>query len=248
VTDKKKPIQTQNDFLVLISGESSSGKSAAFRNIKDPEGVMYLNTEVGKKLPFPSKFKSYTITDPKHLPIAFTKAEANPKIHTIIVDSLTFLMDQYETQYVLTAADGMKAWSDFQQFFKKLMQDNVAKSTKHVIFTAHTLTIYNAVSMVVETKVPVKGALKNNGIESFFSINLMTVKKSISDLEGFESTLLNITPQEEALGFKYCYQTQLTKETVNTRIRAPMGMFSTKETYIDNDIQLVMDRLEEYYI
>ncbi len=41
----------QNDNLVLISGESGSGKSMCLRNLKDPEGVMYLNCEAGKKLP-----------------------------------------------------------------------------------------------------------------------------------------------------------------------------------------------------
>jgi hypothetical protein len=49
------------------------------------------------------------------------------------------------------------------------------------------------------------------------------------------------------LGFKYVYQTKLTKETVNERIRGSLGMWETKETYIDNDIQLVVDRLHDYY-
>ena len=127
------------------------------------------------------------------------------------------------------------------------MQDKVAKSSKNVIFTAHTLTLYNEASMAMETKIPVKGALKNNGIEAFFSINMMTVKKSLKDLEKYKSEMLIITPQDEALGFKYVFQTQLTKETVNTRIRSPMGLFSVGETFINNDSQMVLNRLHEYY-
>ncbi len=37
-----------NDNLVLVCGEAIAGKSASLRNIKKPEGVMYLNCEAGK--------------------------------------------------------------------------------------------------------------------------------------------------------------------------------------------------------
>jgi|GEM_PF-2849640 ABC-type polar amino acid transport system ATPase subunit len=39
--------QVSNDNLVLICGKSGAGKSAALRNIKNPEGVVYLNCETG---------------------------------------------------------------------------------------------------------------------------------------------------------------------------------------------------------
>ena len=141
----------------------------------------------------------------------------------------------------------MSAWSDFQQYFKNMTQKKVATSTKNVIFTAHTLTVYNEADMVMETKIPVKGALKNNGIESYFSINIMSVKKTIKDLEKYKSDMLTITPEEEALGFKYCFQTKLTKETVNTRIRSPMGMFTTEQTFTDNNTQMILNHMREYY-
>ena len=44
------------------------------------------------------------------------------------------------------------------------MQQYVASSTKKVIFIAHTSDTMNESEMVMETKVPVKGSLKNNGI------------------------------------------------------------------------------------
>ena len=127
------------------------------------------------------------------------------------------------------------------------MQQKVAASTKQVIITAHTHTIYDEANMAMEVKVPVKGALAKNGIESYFSIVLSTKKVAIKDLEKYESAYLNITEEEEILGFKYCFQTRLTKETVTERIRAPMGMFTVKETFIDNNVQFVLDRLNEYY-
>lgn len=236
-----------NDNLVLLVGKAANGKSASLRNLKNPEGVLYLNCEAGKKLPFRSKFIERVITDPiKHIPQLFKAAESKPEIHTIIVDSLTYLLDMYESKYVLTLANKMEGWSNFSQFYKYLMQDLVANSTKNVIFTAHVKDEVTD-EMVRETAVPVKGSLKNNGIESYFSCVIAAKKKKLTDLEEYKSDLLTITPQEEALGFKYVFQTMITKDTVNERLRGPMGLFASNETFIDNDMQLVLDRLHEYY-
>ena len=42
----------QNDHLILISGKSKTGKSSSLESLKDDTGVIYLNCENGKKLPF----------------------------------------------------------------------------------------------------------------------------------------------------------------------------------------------------
>jgi len=236
-----------NDHLVLLGGKSATGKSASLMGLKNPEGVLYLNCEAGKRLPFKAKFIQKTVTDPLQIYEAFDWAESQAQIHTIVVDSLTYLLDMYESMYVYGSSDGQKAWGDFFQYFKGLMQQKVAASTKRVIFTAHTVDQINNTEMVMETKVPVKGATKNNGIESYFSVVIASKKVSLKALEGYKSSLLTITPEEEALGFKYVFQTKITKDTVNERLRGPMGLFDTKETFIDNNIQLVLDRLKEYY-
>lgn len=239
--------QQYNDNLVLLSGKSATGKSASLMGLKNPEGVMYLNCESGKKLPFKAKFKQFVITDPLQVHEAFDAAENMPEIHTIVVDTLTYLLDMYESVYVLTSSNGMQAWGQFSQYFKTLMQDKVAKSTKNVIFLAHTADSLNESEMAVETKVPVKGSLKNNGIESYFSVVISSKKVALKALKDYKSELLTITPEEEALGFKYVFQTKITKDSVNERLRGPLGLFETKETFIDNNLQLVLDRLKDYY-
>jgi hypothetical protein len=239
--------QAVNDNLVLIVGKSATGKSASLRNFKNPEGVMYLNCESGKKLPFKSKFKEFIITDPLQINEAFAHAETRDDIHTIVIDTLTYLLDMFESMYVLNSPNTMKAWGDFAQYFKNLMQNEVAKSSKNVIFLAHTKDNYNEAELVNETSVPVKGSLKNNGIESYFSVVIATKKVSIKQLDKYKNPLLNISEREEALGFKYVFQTMLTKETVNDRLRGPMGMFDDKETYIDNDAQMLLEKLHEFY-
>lgn len=239
--------QTVNDHLVLISGESSTGKSASLMNLKNPENWMYLNCESGKRLPFKSKVNKFNITDPYQVYEAFTFAETKPDVEGIIVDSLTYMMDMFESVHVLPSTNTMQAWGQYAQFFKNLMQLYVARSTKNVIFTAHTLSELDEEIMGYRTKVPIKGALKNNGIESYFSVVISTKKMKLKDLESYASPLLNITEEEETLGYKHVFQTRLTKASVNERIRGPMGLFTPQETFIDNDVQLVMDRLHEYY-
>lgn len=156
-----------NDQLILICGYSATGKSASLRNIRDQDKWLYLNTEAGKRLPFKNKFQSYRISDPYQVIEAFDYGTDNPDVKGIIVDSLTFLMDMYETQYVLTASNTMKAWSDFNQFFKQMMQEKVVVFNKPVIFIAHVSDILDEKNMEMKTSVPIKGALKNQGVEAY---------------------------------------------------------------------------------
>ena len=60
MTDDNTPF----DQLILISGFSSTGKSASLRNIRDQEDWIYMGTEAGKRLPFKNKFQTARITDP----------------------------------------------------------------------------------------------------------------------------------------------------------------------------------------
>lgn len=155
-----------NEQLVLIGGYSASGKSASLREIKNQPAWMYLNTEAGKRLPFKNKFNTFNIDDPYQVIEAFDHAIITPEVEGIIVDSQTFLMDMYETQYVLPASNTMKAWGDFSQYFKILMQDKVVKFARPTVFTAHVLDVLDEKNMEMKTSVPIKGSLKNNGIEA----------------------------------------------------------------------------------
>ena len=236
-----------NNNLVLLCGKSATGKSASLQMLKNPEGVMYLNCENNKKLPFKSKFKEFTITDPTDVPDAIDSVKGDKKIHTIVVDSLTYLMDMYESTKVLTSTNTMKAWGSYAQFLKNMMSQSVGNSDKNIIFIAHTSDIFNESEMVNETMVKVKGSLMNTGIESYFSTVIASKKLGNKRLEDYKSPLLTYNEEETELEFKYVFQTRLTKDTVNERIRSPMRMWNTQETYIDNDLQSILDRLHEYY-
>ena len=172
-----------NDNLILVVGKSASGKSMCFRNIENPEGVLYLNCESGKKLPFKNKFKKAVITDPYQVYDMFIKAEQEPSIHTIIIDSGTFLMEMFESVHIVNSADSRSQWGAYAQYWRNLMQQYVAKSTKNVIITAHVSDVLNEKEGIVETLVKVKGSLMNNGIESFFSNIIACKRVSLKDIE-----------------------------------------------------------------
>lgn len=127
------------------------------------------------------------------------------------------------------------------------MQQYVSKSSKNVIFTAHTKTALNEAAMAMETKVPIKGALANQGIEAYFSCIVSTKKVKLKDLEKYPNSLLTISDRDKAVGYKHVFQTNVTAETVQERMRSPMGLFEDLETFIDNDVALVLQRLHEYY-
>jgi hypothetical protein len=186
-----------NKNLVLIVGKSATGKTASLRNIKNPEGVLYLNCESGKELPFNAPFRKGIVSNPLNLFGLLTQAEAAEGIHTIVIDSLTFLMDMFE--------------------------------------------------MVMETLVKVKGALMNQGIESYFNNVIACKVVKTSSLDQYKNDLLTITEDESEMGVKYVFQTRKTKDTVNDRIRGPLGLWKKSETFIDNDLQSVIDKLHEYY-
>ncbi len=236
-----------NDQLVLIGGESGSGKSASLQHIRDQSKWMYLNCEAGKRLPFRNDFQSFRIEDPYQVHEAFDYGTGRDDIHGIVIDTMTFMMDMLETQYVLPSTNTMAAWGNYGQFFKQLMQSKVVAFGKPVIILAHTRADLDEKAMEMKTQVPIKGALKNNGVEAYFSTVVAAKKISLKDLEAYPNDLLTITEEDEMLGYKHVFQTRLTKGTVNERIRSPMGLFTREQTFMDNDAQRLLDHLHTFY-
>lgn len=234
----------QNNRVVLCTGKPASGKSASLLKAKDDPGVIYLNTDL-KDLPFKAKFKELKLTDPLMIHQACAEIEKMDDVHTVVLDTMTFLMDMYESQYVQRATNTMKAWGDYAQFYKKFMHD-IKSSSKNWIIFAHTKDVYNEAELVTEIKVPVKGSVGHTGVEADFTTIIGSKKVPLTKLTE-ENDLLHITPREEAMGFKYVFQTFIDKDTVNDKMRSAMGLWEDNEKYIDNDILLVTKRLEEYY-
>lgn len=80
-----------------------------------------------------------------------------------------------------------------------------------------------------------------------FSCVVAAKKVPLKDLEKYASDLLTITEDDTNVGFKYVFQTKLTKDTTHERIRSPMGMFTNAQTFMDNDVQKLLNHLHSYY-
>jgi hypothetical protein len=243
-------VADENHQLVFITGESGSGKSASLMDIRNQKDYLYLNFEAGKRLPFKNTFQNFRIQDPYQAYEAFDFGTGNPDVAGMVIDTATFMMDMFESQYVLGAANTMKAWGDYAQFWKTLLQDKVVKFEKPVIILAHTRSELDEAAMENRTQVPIKGSLKNNGLEAYFSTVVSTKKMQLKALKEYieaPDSLLKITEDDELLGFKYVFQTRLTKQTVGERIRSPMGLFSRGQTFMNNDCQALLDHLNRFY-
>ena len=236
-----------NRKIALVMGPPSHGKSMSLRNLKNPERKIVFNTD-RKNLPFKSKFRNVNINDPYEILSYMDEIAKQPDdvVDTIIIDTITFLMDMYETKYVVSATNTQSAWGQYGQFFKQVM-DKALASNKTVIVLAHEKKVMNDSEMVLETKVPVKGAVGHTGVEAFFEVVLSAKKKAISKLEHLDKTPLLQNDDEDGLGMMYVFQTKLDKDTLQERMRSPLGMWKKEEIFINNDLQLVIDRLNEYY-
>ena len=244
-----------NPRVVLIAAPPSMGKTHSLYKLADDPGVAYLNTDM-KDLPFrvpKGGMKVLQIGRATLAPEAINDLDANyPEVHTVILDTITYLMNQFENQNVVgdTRAFGA-AWQDYAAFYVSLMH-TIKSSSKNFIILAHTHTEEKEQGKIVtiETKVPVKGAIGKVGVEADYNIVLSARKVTTDILEPFlndNNKLLSLNEKEKRLEFKYVFQTDLTKDTLSEKIRSPMGLWSDDELYINNDISLITQRLQEYY-
>lgn len=236
---------SQNKNIVLIMGKPNTGKTSSLRNLKQEE-MVYLNTDL-KEMPFKDRFlASVEVADAYDIHGYIQDIEENPDVSGAVLDTLTFLMSMYERQYVINAANTQKAWGDYGNFYRDFIH-NIKAGTKTYAIMAHEESALNEQAMVMETKVPVKGAVGKVGVEADFTTILSTMQIPVKKLEGIENDLLTITDAEKEDGVKYVFCTRITKETAGSKMRSAMGLWNRNELYIDNDLDLVFKRLKKYY-
>lgn len=236
---------SQNKNIVLIMGKPNTGKTSSLRNLNQEE-MVYLNTDL-KEMPFRDRFMaSVEVADAYDIHAYIEDIEANPDVTGAVLDTLTFLMSMYERQYVINSPNTQKAWGDYGNFYRDFIH-NIKAGTKTYAIMAHEESSLNEQAMVMETKVPVKGAVGRVGVEADFTTILSTMQIPVKKLEGIENDLLHITDDEREDGVKYVFCTRITKETAGSKMRSAMGLWNRNELYIDNDLDLVFKRLKEYY-
>lgn len=238
-----------NPHSILICGESGAGKSMSLYEMRDRTDVLYLNCEGGKPLPFKNKFKNKVIVDPEDI-IDFLEqlaelGDQNP-FNFVVIDTISFMMDLYETCHVLNSSNTQKAWGDYGQFFKRLITIS-SQVDSFFIYLGHLDRELDEEAGMWRTRVPVKGALAKKGLEAYFTTVINVSKQSLKELEKTPNSMLHITEEDQELGFKHVFQTRTTKKTLGDRIRSPMGLWEREELYVDNDLAPVIKKMIEYY-
>lgn len=245
-----------NKNVVLVMGKPNTGKTASLRNLPQ-ESMVYLNTDQ-KDLPFADRFMgSMEVANPLSVIQDedgnggyIGQIESEPSCTGAVLDTLTFLMSEYRDQYV--TAPGVKdtraAWGSYGSFYRELIRRIKAGTKSYAIF-AHEQLILNEQTGRYETSVPVQGAVGKVGVEADFTTILAAKQIQIKELEseGIENDLLTITDRERKTGLKYVFQTYTTAGSLGEKMRSAMDLWSEEELYIDNDLNLVFERLNSYY-
>ena len=235
----------------MVMGKPSAGKTASLMYLPNQERIAYLNADL-KELPFKSKMKKVNLVDPKTILKAIDQIEASENLDSGVLDTITFLMNQFEKQHVIThknkkgVIDTMAGWGEYSKFYMQFMQ-KIKGGTKNYAVLAHEADKMNDKEMVLETMVPVKGAVGKVGVEADFTTIVSAKKISIALLEDYKNDLLHISDDEREDGFKYVFQTRIDSSCVGEKMRAAMGLWDRKEKFIDNDLNQVFNRLREYY-
>lgn len=235
----------QNKNLVLVMGRPNMGKTASLRNLP-MEHMAYLNADL-KEVPFRDRFMaSVEISDANDILEYIAEIESSPDLTGGVLDTITFLMAMYERQYVTYAANTQSAWGNYGNYYRELIHQIKAGSKDYAIL-AHEDVKLNEQSGIMDSSVPIKGAVGKIGVEADFTTILNAMQIPVRKLEGHENDLLTITDAEREDGVKYVFATRITKETAGSKMRSAMGLWKREELYIDNDLDLVFKRIKQYY-
>jgi len=220
---------------VLVIADSGTGKSTSIRTL-DPKETFIINI-ANKPLPFQGWKKNYTLISKDNPKGNMTSASSAPgiikamqhvndkmpNIKTLIVDDW-----QYMSSFEYFDRANEKGYDKFTQIAANLAQ--VAKMPKDM---RDDLTIFFLTHSEETTDV--------NGHRK---VKAKTIGKMIDNtltLEGLFSIVLFGRVKKTEDGLEYGFDTVNNGE--NT-CKSPMGMF--KDSFIDNDLQLVKNCITEY--
>lgn len=204
---------------VLVMGRSGSGKSASLRNMKEQTAVVNVNN---KPLPFKNNDNLNVMNCDEYLKIKQALRVAYEKGYRVaVIDDAGYLM----TSKFMAGHRQAKGNSQFDLYNE--IADNYYSLIKYIVDELPSdmivfVTMHEEKNDMGESRPKTIGKLLDDKVcvEGMFTIVLHAMK-----LDG-----------------KYVFATNTDGLDVT---KSPIGMFD--ETYIDNDIQFVVEKIRDYY-
>jgi AAA domain len=209
--------------LIVILGESGTGKSTSFRNLNHKE--TFVINVLNKPLPFRGYKKlynqdnlNYIETDDYNKIVAYIRAinERRPEIKNIVIDDFSFLMNN---EFMRRCRE--KTFDKFTDMgFNMFNVMDEAKSFREDLFCF----------IMCHTEKDHSGLIKPK-----------TVGKMTADYVGI-SERVSIVLHSQVIDSKYKFLTQHDGVCI---AKSPMGMF--EDLYIDNDLAVIRKSIVNYY-
>lgn len=224
--------------LIGIVGNSGSGKSTSIRNL-NPAETFVINV-AGKTLPFRGARKNYVpmtkSSDGKFIGNLYNTSDVaqiskilkvidktRPEIKTVIIEDAQYIM-AFEAMDRATDK-GYEKFTQMASNFYQVLKDSMGmRENIKVCILAHAEDIGDALNP--RYKIKTMGKMIDNMItvEGLFTYVLFThIEKGL----------------EEGSTYKF-----ITQSDGTTTAKTPMGCFS--QFYIDNDLQYVIEKIDEY--
>lgn len=222
--------------LVIILGSSGSGKSTSIKTL-NPQETVILNV-LGKDLPFKGSRSNYTKEKLNNIqPTGWENVQSmlqsisknKPDIHNIIIDDAIYIM---RTEFFNRCKDkGYDKYNELADHFRRIVAEcSMLRDDITVFMMLHTEPL-EADGSIIGYKASTVGKLLDkmyNPIESV-SVNLFSQPK-------YEDN------GKPTFGF---YTHPMKVNGIEIPAKSPDGMF--EEDFIPNDLQLIINKMKEYY-
>jgi hypothetical protein len=211
---------TRDYYKVLLVGQSGKGKTYSFRNC-DPLTTGFINVE-NKPLPFKNNFKFHKRINTFNEVLDTMKEYAtNPAIKIICIDSFSAYMDLVLAEARKTKK-GFDIWNMYNEEIAKFAQ-YVKKCDKEVYVTAHYEIL--GIEGNQEKRVKVKGKEAEGQVEKDYTIVLYADNKF--NEKGVPEYYFNLAQE-------------------GTSAKCPPDIFGATIFKVDNDIQMINNKIEEF--
>lgn len=222
--------------LVIVLGSSGTGKSTSIKTL-NPQETVVLNV-LGKDLPFKGSRANYTREKKNLIQSASWEgissmmrsiSDKMPDIHNIVIDDAIYIM---RTEFFDRSKEtGFNKYNELADHFRRIIAvGNALRKDITVFMMLHTETV-EADGSVIGYKASTVGKLLDKMYNPLESVSITLFAQPQYDDKG-----------RPTFGF---WTHPMKVNGIEIPAKSPAEMF--EEDFIPNSLQLVLDKMKEYY-